>query len=366
MSENTVGSTYDVVNTMTYKAQSAEIPPECIDQYMGVVEQSYDSLSSVLTDRCSAGGVKIVVTFKKTMVGEVRGNSLQLIYTMMVDPSISQPRIYDLCGQTHSLIFDLTIPSTNKVIESLIKVNAGEQCPTLTAANSEVSRGFACNVGEVLNKIVDELVPRCLECPAGFFAGRGEESCTRCPLGQYQDEPRQGSCKQCPAGRWTRDEGSKSDSDCIPVCGHGTYSPTGLVPCLECPRNSYTTEPPVDGYRECTACPTAMFTFQPGANTPDACRERCSPGYYSPTGLAPCAPCPLNHFQPLSGQRQCFKCQSGEETLATGAASKDDCKAVECDDNLCEHGGLCVPIYHRSKCYCPAGFTGPFCEIDVD
>jgi len=33
---------------------------------------------------------------------------------------------------------------------------------------------------------------------------------------------------------------------------------------------------------------------------------------------------------------------------------------------LCEHGGLCVAVNHRPKCFCPAGFTGPRCEINVD
>jgi len=360
-------STYDVVATMTYKAQSAEIPSSCIDSYKETVANSFPDLSEVLTGRCSAGGVSIDVNFKPTMVGEVIGNSIELLYTMMVAPSVTQPRIFDLCGQTHDLIFDLSISQTNEVINQLIKVvSADIQCPTLTAVDSEVYRGFACNVGEVLNKIESTLVPRCLECPAGYTAGRNASSCTLCPRGQYQDEPRQGSCKRCPEGRWTRAEGSKSIADCIPVCGYGTYSPTGLVPCLECPRNTYTLAPPESGFKECTNCPENMFTFQPGTNDPNMCQEKCSPGHYSATGLSPCAPCPVNHFQPLAGQRECFKCQSGEETISTGAVSKDDCKAIDCDDNLCEHGGLCVAIQHRPKCYCPAGFTGKYCEIDVD
>ena len=366
VSENTVESTYDVVATINYRAQSAEIPAGCVSEYTGEVEKYYEQMSQDLTDRCSAGGVDINVKFKKTIVGSTRGNSLDLVYTMMVDPSISQPRIYDLCGQTHALIFDLSIASTNEVISPLLKLEAGDNCPSLTAQDSSVYRGFACNAGEVLNKIADELVPRCLECPAGFFAGRNASSCTRCPMGTFQDEARQETCKACPAGRWTKDEGSKSVVDCVPVCGYGTYSPTGLVPCLECPRNTFSQAPPEDGFKECQDCPEEMFTFQPGSNNEEQCREKCSPGYYSPTGLAPCAPCPLNHFQPLAGQRQCFKCQSGEETSTTGAASKDDCKAINCDDNLCEHGGLCVPIQHRPKCYCPAGFSGQYCETDVD
>ena len=34
------------------------------------------------------------------------------------------------------------------------------------------------------------------------------------------------------------------DECVLPVCGFGTYSPTGLVPCLQCPRNSFTGTPP--------------------------------------------------------------------------------------------------------------------------
>ena len=75
---------------------------------------------------------------------------------------------------------------------------------------------------------------------------------------------------------------------------------------------------------------------------------------------------PLLFLQPLSGERQCFQCQSGEETRTTGAASKDDCRAVNCDSrDLCENGGECVPIQHKAKCYCPAGFTGQYCEVRI-
>ena len=258
---------------------------------------------------------------------------------------------------------------TNERISSILEIpspSGSDECPPLRALTSDIKRGFVCQVGEVLNKIRASDVPRCLECPAGFFAGKGEESCTLCQAGTYQNEARQGQCKTCPPGTWTVEEGSKSETDCIPVCGHGTYSPSGLVPCLECPKNSYTGEPPFDGYKECIACPDDLFTFQPGANQVAECREKCQPGFYSETGLAPCAPCPLNFFQPLSGQRECFECHSTEETANTGTASKDDCQDVACPEGICEHGGLCVAVHHRPKCFCPAGFTGARCEINVD
>lgn len=52
----------------------------------------------------------------------------------------------------------------------------------------------------------------------------------------------------------------------------------GLVPCLECPRNSFSGEPPTGGYKDCQACPANTFTFQPAAPTKDRCRSKCAPG----------------------------------------------------------------------------------------
>lgn len=111
-----------------------------------------------------------------------------------------------------------------------------------------------------------------VHCPAGTFAALKQTSCTPCARGYYQDTARQGACMKCPNGTYTKELGSKSLKDCIPVCGYGTYSPTGLVPCLECSRNSYTSEPPTSGFKECISCPSNMFTYQPSAPSKEFCR----------------------------------------------------------------------------------------------
>merc|ERR1719211_833986 len=63
---------------------------------------------------------------------------------------------------------------------------------------------------------------------------------------------------------------------------------------------------------------------------------------------------------------QCIECSTIEETLGLGAIAKADCLNVVCPEDNCEHGGLCVPVHHRPKCFCPAGFSGARCEINVD
>ena len=71
------------------------------------------------------------------------------------------------------LIFDLQIERTNTIIANLLEIpNIGEICPPLRGIDSEIKRGFVCDEGSVLNNITSRNVPRCLECPAGFFGAK--------------------------------------------------------------------------------------------------------------------------------------------------------------------------------------------------
>lgn len=87
--------------------------------------------------------------------------SLQVDFILVILPAVRQPQLYDLCGSTLNLIFDLSVPYASAVIEPLLNVSAiGNQCPPLRALKSTITRGFTCNVGEVLNMDTNQ-VPRC-------------------------------------------------------------------------------------------------------------------------------------------------------------------------------------------------------------
>ncbi|KFM58062.1 Sushi, von Willebrand factor type A, EGF and pentraxin domain-containing protein 1, partial [Stegodyphus mimosarum] len=314
--EDTNQAFYDVMATVDYTADGP-VSPSCLSQYIGYLGTHYSSLNQVLSERCSAINVKMEITFHNTSVRVKADNEVVIGYTIRIDPVVRQTLLYDLCGSTLGLIFDLSVPSTSAIIEPILNVSSqstSNQCPSLQAIRSHVTRGFACDEGEVLNSLGESQVPRCLHCPAGTHASKTNE-CIVCPRGFYQDLVRQGSCKRCPDSMYTRQEGSKSRNDCIPVCGYGTYSPTGLVPCLQCPSNTFSSLPPRDGFKECQRCPANTVTYAPGSKLLDDCRAQCPPGTYSETGLEPCAPCPTNYFQPLEGQTSCIECAANHRTL---------------------------------------------------
>ena len=53
-------------------------------------------------------------------------------------------------------------------------------------------------------------------------------------------------------------------------------------------------------------------------------------------------------------------------TASAGAKLVSECLPVVCKDKSCKNGGMCLAQAHMDICYCPAGFSGRFCEIDVD
>lgn len=237
-------ASYDVVATVNYRA-GGFVDQKCLTHYLKYLATNYASLNGILSDRCSAINVKMDVEFHNTTASIGQNNyELSIEYVLRVKPAVRQSMLFELCGHTLSLIYDLNVPSTSIIIEPLLNISASqvEECPGIMATKSNVQRGFTCELGQILNTNLtkntsgtgsSQKLPSCLSCPAGTSSGANNK-CEFCPKGYYQKSIRQPSCDKCPPGTYTRQEGSKSIHDCIPVCGFGSYSPSGLVPCLQC------------------------------------------------------------------------------------------------------------------------------------
>ena len=76
--------------------------------------------------------------------------------------------------------------------------------------------------------------------------------------------------------------------------------------------------------------------------------------------------CIDNFYQPEEGQFVCLECPTTAVTLSPGAKLREECVPVVCKEKSCQNGGMCIAQAHMDVCYCPAGFSGRFCEIDID
>lgn len=151
---------YHFTASLNYRANGA-VATACLNQYTELLSQYYSNLNKVLSERCSAVNVKMNVSFIKASASLVEENVVKVDYVLEIVPLVRQPQLYDLCGSTLNLMFDLSVPYASAVIEPLLNVSAiGNQCPPLKGLKSFNHRGFTCNVGEVLNMDTND-VPRC-------------------------------------------------------------------------------------------------------------------------------------------------------------------------------------------------------------
>ena len=110
--------------------------------------------------------------------------------------------------------------------------------------------------------------------------------CVPCPLGKYGDG-RSSRCTSCRAGKTTLDQGSKSESDCVEICGAGKYLERSIKSCKLCPKGTY------NSYRQ------KVVTI---------CQE-CSVGTYNS----------------IEGAVECKKCDGWKTTRNKGSTSESDC-----------------------------------------
>lgn len=52
---------------------------------------------------------------------------------------------------------------------------------------------------------------------------------------------------------------------------------------------------------------------------------QCKPGSHSLNGLEICESCPLGHFQPAFGARECLVCPDETSTVTRGAVGEAEC-----------------------------------------
>ncbi|XP_062600629.1 sushi, von Willebrand factor type A, EGF and pentraxin domain-containing protein 1-like, partial [Saccostrea cucullata] len=101
----------------------------------------------------------------------------------------------------------------------------------------------------------------CVPCPPGTYLDTTESKCLDCLIGTYKETEESAVCTKCPAGTSTISKGSLSKTDCKDTCRPGTFSKTGLIPCVRCPYNHYQDQ---KGATSCSQCPKGKITTSVG------------------------------------------------------------------------------------------------------
>uniref|UniRef100_A0AAQ5XF31 Sushi, von Willebrand factor type A, EGF and pentraxin domain-containing protein 1 n=1 Tax=Amphiprion ocellaris TaxID=80972 RepID=A0AAQ5XF31_AMPOC len=138
------------------------------------------------------------------------------------------------------------------------------------------------------------------------------------------DQEGQLECKSCPEGTSTAYLHSRSISECKGQCKPGSRSLNGLEICESCPLGHFQ---PGFGARECLVCPDETSTVTRGAVDEAECGVPCSAGHFSRTGLVPCYPCPRDYYQPEHGRSFCLSCPFYGTTTITGATTIQHCSS---------------------------------------
>ncbi|XP_061133183.1 sushi, von Willebrand factor type A, EGF and pentraxin domain-containing protein 1 isoform X1 [Syngnathus typhle] len=164
----------------------------------------------------------------------------------------------------------------------------------------------------------------CVQCPVGTFFSMEHHECESCRLGSYQDQEGQLECKSCPEGTSTAYLHSRNVAECKGQCKPGSHSANGLEICESCPLGHFQ---PAYGARECLLCPDRTSTVTRGAVDQKECGVPCSAGHFSRTGLVPCYACPRDYYQPDHGRSYCLSCPFYGTTTVTGATTIQHCSS---------------------------------------
>jgi hypothetical protein len=149
------------------------------------------------------------------------------------------------------------------------------------------------------------------------------------------------------------------------VCRAGTWSPGEKIPCLPCPKGSYTLKASKNTF--CTLCPKGKYGIDIAANSSDTCLS-CPPGFAGVIeGADKCLPCNRGYFSNSFGATACSSCRPGTFQSSFGNETCPQCPIGKWNNENNSYSCYDCPIGYynilpgRTSCIpCKAGFSTKF------
>ena len=179
-------------------------------------------------------------------------------------------------------------------------------------------------VKHVLNCCVCVSVP----CPIGTYRTLSGASCEMCAVGSYQDQVGSDRCNSCPGDKSTLQEGCTTSSQCI---GNNncikSYTEFAYIVLME-RINKHYREFIHTGWTYIYITYIAMCLFELSSNPVYMCTFTafCKPGSFSYDGFVPCMPCPKGSYSSLNRSPSCTECPGDTWTPQVGQQSSSACK----------------------------------------
>ncbi|GMI18635.1 hypothetical protein TrLO_g5769 [Triparma laevis f. longispina] len=181
------------------------------------------------------------------------------------------------------------------------------QCTKCDTSLGYTASGTASQVCDYCGsgKFVNLTHHMCQLCPPSQFSEGGQQDCSSCADGKYNDEHGQSICKICGAGSISNAAKTSCDD-----CHQGKISRSGDQVCVACGVGEYSSE---DG-ANCFNCAAGKMSNE--ADGADEC-EDCVAGKYSEVGASACVACDAGRYTDNPAQGSCAYCEAGEFSNAT-------------------------------------------------
>lgn len=159
----------------------------------------------------------------------------------------------------------------------------------------------------------------CESCPQGFWSLAGQESCSECSIGLYQDQQGKDSCIGCAPGKYVEELGAIKCKKCV----SGKFQPSERAGiCIDCLKGTYAEE---TGTIACKMCDPGTKTESEGSISVNDCLP-CPSGTMEVSGI--CIDCPERFYSDEEKQIECKSCPN-DQLSPRKSISLDACFSKE-------------------------------------